>query len=136
MHHRAVPKATILSELEEIPEDLDSHYVLKPLFSFAGSGVLVEPKPEDVRRIPPSRREGWCPQEKIQYEPALQSAEGAGVKVEFRLMFLRPDDQECLLLAQNLCRLSRGSMLGVDFNKSFSWVGASVGLWPSQSQIV
>jgi hypothetical protein len=28
-----------------------------------------------------------------------------------------------------LVRLSRGKMLGVDFNKGFRFVGGSVGLW-------
>jgi hypothetical protein len=56
--------------------------------------------------------------------------DGGGVKVEIRLMFLRPDDEISPVLTQNLCRLSRGKMLGVDFNKSFTWVGSSVGLWP------
>jgi hypothetical protein len=30
-----------------------------------------------------------------------------------------------------LCRLSRGKMLGVDFNKDFTWVGSSVALRPA-----
>ena len=50
------------------------------------------------------------------------------MKVEVRTMFLRPDDEPKLVLCQNLCRLSRGKMLGVDFNKDFTWVGSSLGL--------
>ena len=46
------------------------------------------------------------------------------------MMFLRPDEDAQLTLATNLCRLSRGKMLGVDFNKDFTWVGGSVGIWP------
>ena len=46
-------------------------------------------------------------------------------------MFLRPDDQRKPILAQNLIRLSRGKMLGVAFNKEFTWVGSSVALSPS-----
>jgi hypothetical protein len=33
----------------------------------------------------------------------------------------------------NFARLSRGKMLGIDFNKDLSWVGSSVGLWPSST---
>ncbi|HYI09519.1 MAG TPA: hypothetical protein VEK57_10685 [Thermoanaerobaculia bacterium] len=127
LRHESVPKATFVSDLERIPEDL-SGYVLKPLFSFAGGGVNVDPTPADIDAIPSADRHSWCLQEKIEYEPALQAVDGGGVKIEIRLMFLRPDDEPKPILAQNLIRLSRGKMLGVDFNKQYTWVGSSVGL--------
>lgn len=127
LDHPSVPKATFVSELERIPDDL-SRYVLKPLFSFAGGGVNVEPTRADIDAIPEIDRHAWCLQEKIEYEPALQAVDGGGVKIEIRLMFLRPDDEAKPILAQNLVRLSRGKMLGVDFNKQFTWVGSTVGL--------
>lgn len=127
LQHESVPKATFVSELDAIPEDL-SRYVLKPLFSFAGGGVNVDPTRADVEAIPADERHAWCIQEKIEYEPALQATDGGGVKIEIRMMFLRPDDEAKPILAQNLVRLSRGKMLGVDFNKQFTWVGSSVGL--------
>jgi hypothetical protein len=127
LRHDSVPRATFVSELERIPEDL-SRYVLKPLFSFAGGGVNVEPTRADIDAIPDADRHAWCLQEKIEYEPALLAVDGGGVKIEIRLMFLRPDDEAKPVLAQNLIRLSRGKMLGVDFNKQFTWVGSSVGL--------
>lgn len=128
--HETVPKATYLSELDAVPKDLTERYVLKPLFSFAGGGVNVDPKPEDLARIPASERGSWCLQEKIAYDPCLLAADGGGVKVEVRMMFFRPDADETPTLALNLCRLSRGRMLGVDFNKDFTWVGSSVALQP------
>jgi hypothetical protein len=127
LDHPAVPKATLVSELDRIPGDL-SKYVLKPLFSFAGGGVNIEPTPADIDAIPADQRGGWCIQEKIEYAPALKAVDGGGVKVEIRMMFLRPDDEAVPKLAQNLVRLSRGKMLGVDFNRTFTWVGSSVGL--------
>ena len=127
LRHESVPRATFVSELETVPDDL-SRYVLKPLFSFAGGGVNVEPTRADIDAIPESERANWCVQEKIEYEPALAAADGGGVKIEIRMMFLRPDDEPKPILAQNLVRLSRGKMLGVDFNKQFTWVGSSVGL--------
>ena len=102
--------------------------MLKPLFSFAGGGVNVEPTAADLAAIPESERDQWCVQEKIEYAPALKAADGGGVKIEIRMMFLRPDDEPRPILAQNLVRLSRGKMLGVDFNKQFTWVGSSVAL--------
>ena len=130
LDHPSVPRATFVSDLDRIPDDL-SRYVLKPLFSFAGGGVNVEPSRADVEAIPESERHAWCLQEKIEYAPALLAADGGGVKVEIRMMFLRPDGEAKPVLAQNLVRLSRGKMLGVDFNKEFTWVGSSVAFSPS-----
>jgi hypothetical protein len=130
LRHPAVPVATVLSDLASVPHDLE-RYVLKPLFSFAGGGVNVEPTAADLAAVPEHDRGAWCLQEKIEYAPALRAADGGGVKVEIRMMFFRPDGEDRLTLAQNLVRLSRGKMLGVDFNKDFSWVGSSVGLWSS-----
>ena len=130
LDHPAVPKATFVSHLDRLPDDL-SRYVLKPLFSFAGGGVNVEPTRADIDAIPANERSNWCLQEKIEYEPAMQAADGGAVKVEIRMMFLRPDNVAKPVLAQNLVRLSRGKMLGVDFNKDFTWVGSSIGLSPS-----
>ncbi len=130
LSHPAVPKATYLSDLAGIPPDLTSRYVLKPLFSFAGGGVKVEPTAADLARIPGQRRAEWCLQEKITYAPSLRAGDGGGVKVEIRMMFYRPHGESRLTLGLNLCRLSRGEMLGVDFNKDFTWVGSSVALRP------
>ncbi|HET7704906.1 MAG TPA: hypothetical protein VFM36_02350 [Thermoanaerobaculia bacterium] len=129
LDHPAVPRATFLSDLDRVPENL-SNYVLKPLFSFAGGGVNVDPTREAINAVPYAERSGWCLQEKIEYAPALEAPDGSGVKVEIRMMFLRPDDESKPILAQNLIRLSRGKMLGVDFNKNFTWVGSSIGLSP------
>lgn len=131
LDHPSAPKATYLSDLKEIPSDLTARYVLKPLFSFAGGGVNVEPTRADIERIPEKERGAWCLQEKITYAPCLRAVDGGGVKVEIRMMYFRPDDSPSLKLGLNLCRLSRGKMLGVDFNKDFSWVGSSVALRPS-----
>jgi len=133
LSHPDVPKATYLSDLSEIPADLAERYVLKPLFSFAGGGVSVEPTREDLSRIPASDRHAWCLQEKIDYAPCLAAGDGGGVKVEIRMMFYRPAGESRLVLGLNLCRLSRGKMLGVDFNKDFTWVGSSVALRPERA---
>ena len=129
LDHAAVPKATFVSDLDRVPDRLE-RYVLKPLFSFAGGGVNVEPTEKDIDAIPDAERHQWCLQEKIEYAPALKAADGGGVKIEIRMMFLRPDDEREPILAQNLVRLSRGKMLGVDFNKEFTWVGSSLALSP------
>lgn len=128
--HPAVPRATYLSDLKETPQDL-SKYVLKPLFSFAGSGVNVDPTPADIDAVPEEQRSKWILQEKITYEPGIPMPDGTGVKAEVRMMFLRAPDEPKPQLVLNLVRLSRGKMLGVDQNKNLTWVGGTVGIWPA-----
>ena len=131
LDHEAAPRATFLSDLTELPADFEGNYVLKPLFSFAGAGVNVSPGAADVAAIPSEQRAGWCIQEKIEYAPVLEAIDGGGVKVELRMIYLRADQDASFTLAQNLCRLSRGKMMGVDHNKGHNWVGSSIGLWPA-----
>jgi len=130
LNHPAVPAAKLLSELDSTPDDL-SRFVLKPLFSFAGGGVKIAPSLSDIEAIPEHDRQCWCLQQRVDYEPVLRTPGGAGAKVEVRMMFLKPDDVEGPILALNLCRLARGLMLGVDFNKGYDWVGGAIGIWPA-----
>lgn len=122
-----VPVSYRLSELTQIPDDLDS-YVLKPLFSFAGSGVNIHVTQSDIDAIPDEQRSGYLLQKKVQYEPVIESPDGL-VKCEIRMMFIWPDNDERPTLITNLARLSRGEMIGVSFNKDKDWVGGSVGFF-------
>ncbi len=117
-----VPKTQFLNAIEAIPGDLEN-YVLKPLFSFAGQGVIIDVKKEDVENI--KDPQNWILQEKVNYEPVLQAPDG-GVKIEVRLLYLWPDGETKPTLAINLGRLSRGKMIGVRYNKDFDWVGGTV----------
>lgn len=121
-----VPETHFLNNLSEIPTDLEN-YVLKPLFSFAGMGVIIDVNKEDIQLI--NDPENWILQKKVNYEPVVQ-APGGGVKVEIRLMYLWPDNAEPTLCI-NLARLSRGKMIGVRYNQDFDWVGGTVGLMES-----
>ena len=128
LDHPAVPRATLLSDLPEVPADL-SGYVLKPLFSFAGAGVNVDPTHADVAAVPADQRGGWVLQRKIQYARELVTPEGHQVAAELRVMCLRAPGEAAPRPAWNLVRLSRGKMLGVDQNRDLTWVGSSIGLW-------
>ncbi|WP_050436014.1 hypothetical protein [Chondromyces crocatus] len=130
--HVAVPRSWFVSELLEPPHDLEN-FVLKPLFSFAGAGVKLDVTLEDLAAIPPEERSGWLLQEKITYEPGLVMPDGNRVKAEIRMMFLRAPGEAEPKLTLNLVRLSRGKMLGVDQNKDLTWVGGTVGMWPTES---
>lgn len=118
-----VPETHFLSALEAIPTDLEN-YVLKPLFSFAGMGVIIDVNEADVNAI--KDPENWILQRKVTYEPLIQAPD-AGVKAEIRMMYLWPEGEEPQLCI-NLGRLSRGKMIGVRYNKDFDWVGGTVGL--------
>jgi len=117
-----VPKTQFLNEVKEIPADLEN-YVLKPLFSFAGQGVIIDVTKADIDQI--KDLENWILQQKVNYEPALQAPDG-GVKIEIRLLYLWPNGADKPTLAINLGRLSKGKMIGVRYNKDFDWVGGTI----------
>jgi hypothetical protein len=117
-----IPKTQFLNQVKSIPADLEN-YVLKPLFSFAGQGVIIDVAREDIDKI--KDPENWILQQKVNYEPVLKAPDG-GVKVEIRLLYLWPDGQSKPTLAINLARLSRGKMIGVRYNQDFDWVGGTI----------
>ena len=117
-----VPETRFLNQLDSIPVDLEN-YVLKPLFSFAGMGVIIDVSEADIENI--KDPENWILQRKVNYEPAVQAPDG-GVKAEIRLMYLWADGEEPQLCI-NLARLSRGKMIGVRYNADFDWVGGTIG---------
>jgi hypothetical protein len=119
-----IPECRFLSEYKSFPQDLEN-YVLKPLFSFSGSGVIFHVQKSDLDVIPDYERENYLLQRKVRYEPVIQAPDGK-VKAEIRLLFLWEDDQPRPTLVTNLARLSRGEMIGVKFNKDKTWVGGSV----------
>ncbi len=122
LQSKFVPKTWFLNELPSIPENLED-FVLKPLFSFAGQGVIIDVKEADIEAI--TDRENWILQEKVNYEPIVQAPDG-GVKCEIRILYLWPEEDKQPTLAINLSRLSRGKMIGVRYNKDFDWVGGAV----------
>ena len=117
-----IPKTQFLNQLTAIPADLEN-YVLKPLFSFAGQGVIIDITEQNIKNI--TDPENWILQQKVNYEPVIQSPDG-GVKMEIRLLYLCPNGDEKPTLAINLARLSRGKMIGVRYNQDFDWVGGTV----------
>lgn len=106
----------------EFPPDLEN-YVLKPLFSFAGSGVELHVTAEKLAAI--GDPENYILQRKVVYEPVILTDDGSKVKAEIRMLYTWPDEAEKPVLLTALSRLSRGEMIGVRFNKDFTWVGSS-----------
>ena len=118
-------ETTLLSDLKVIPVDLEN-YVLKPLFSFSGSGVIFHVKKEDIEAI--QEKDLYILQKKVNYVPIVQSPDGK-VKAEVRILCVWRNNDASPTLLCNLVRLSRGEMIGVKFNKDKDWVGGSIGLF-------
>jgi hypothetical protein len=124
LRHESVPKTWFLDQLEQIPDDLQN-YALKPLYSFAGLGVVIAPTKEDIAAIPPEKRADYILQERLHFEPVIETPCGA-TKAEVRVMYVWLEKLEAVL---TIIRMGRGLMMGVDHNKNMEWVGASAGLW-------
>jgi hypothetical protein len=111
---------------DEFPADEKiDNYVLKPLYSFAGVGVDMEPSREKLSGL--TRPHEWILQKKVDYVAFVSTVDGLKSKAEIRMMFIWPENGEPILV-NNLVRMSQGKMMGVDFNKDRTWVGSSIAL--------
>lgn len=124
LKHESVPKTWFLDRLDRIPDDLQN-YALKPLYSFAGLGVVIAPTKDDVQAIPPAKRGEYILQERLHFEPVIETPFGA-TKAEVRVMYIWLDRLQPVL---TIIRMGRGLMMGVDHNKNMEWVGASAALF-------
>ena len=124
LSHRSVPETKFLDGLESLPLDRE-RYLLKPLFSFAGGGIIFAPTDAQIAAIPHAERRNYILQERIAFAPVIDTPEGP-TQAEIRIMYVRRARQFVPVLP--LLRMGRGKMMGVDHNKGLRWVGASVGL--------
>lgn len=122
INHPFVPETKFLNELTEIPVDL-SNYVLKPLFSFAGQGVVIDVTPEDIAKV--KDPENWILQRKVDYADIIETPDGAA-KAEVRVFYFWKDGDERPIPTFNLARLSKGKMIGVRYNEGKTWVGGGI----------
>ena len=128
IHSPFVPPTYFLDELKLPPADLEN-YVLKPLFSFAGQGVIIDVHPADLDVPDPGN---WILQRKVKYADVIATPD-VPAKAEIRMMYLWKDGAPRPTLAINLARLSKGKMIGVNYNKDREWVGGSVGFFERRS---
>lgn len=124
LKHETVPRTWFLDEMPKVPEDLEN-FALKPLYSFAGLGVIIGPKKPDIDAVPQERRGQYILQERLHFTPVIETPFGE-TKMEVRIMYIWVDE---LIPVLTILRTGRGLMMGVDQNKNMAWVGASAGLW-------
>lgn len=122
-----VPKTYYLEDIKEYPADLEN-YVLKPLYSFSGSGILLDLSPEILDKI--EDRSNYILQKKVEYAAVIETPTEPA-KCEIRMMMVWEKDQPEGRLVNNLVRLTKGRMVGVKYNLNKDWVGASVGFFNS-----
>ena len=116
-----VPETFFLNEIT-MPVNLNE-YVLKPLFSFAGMGVVIDVTQEDIDNI--SDPENWILQRKVNYAPIILTPDEPA-KAEIRLFYFWKEEWERPVAVHNLARLSKGKMIGTRYNKDKTWVGGTI----------
>ena len=123
LKHEFVPKSYFLPDFPET-EQLEN-FVLKPLFSFAGSGVNLNPTQEIINKI--EDKENYILQRKVTYAPLFEDINGEFSKAEIRLLFAWNPEKENPELLVNLVRMTKAAMVNVDFNKKDAiWIRSSM----------
>ncbi|MFZ9171389.1 MAG: hypothetical protein ACO210_05455 [Sediminibacterium sp.] len=122
LQHPNIPGSYYVNQLACIPEDLEN-YVLKPLFSFAGAGVIIDVAKTDIESLPDPAN--WMLQQKVNYAPIIKTPT-TPAKVEIRILYLWEEGAARPFPAINIARLSKGKMIGVRYNQNETWVGGSI----------
>lgn len=121
IRHPYVPQTFYLDQVKQMPTDLEN-YVLKPLFSFAGQGVVIDVTQADIDKV--KDPENWILQRKVKYAEVIQTPD-VPAKAEIRMFYFWKDGDPRPVAANNLGRLSKGKMIGVRYNKDKEWVGGN-----------
>ncbi len=83
--HPSVPETRFLDGIESLPVDRE-RYLLKPLFSFAGGGIIFAPTDAQIAAIPMTERKNYILQERINFTPVIDTPEGPA-QAEIRIMY-------------------------------------------------
>jgi hypothetical protein len=130
LRHPSVPRTWFLNEVDTLPLERE-RLLLKPLFSFAGGGIVFAPTDDQLDAIPREQREQYILQERLSFEPVIETPHGP-TQAEIRMMYVWTDRLRPVMA---LVRMGRGQMMGVDHNKGLRWVGASAAFIAADSRV-
>jgi hypothetical protein len=128
LRHEWVPITRFLSDAIDSGSSLGAafadreRWLLKPLFSFAGGGIVFAPTDGQIAAIPEAERGNYILQERVEFAPMIDTPHG-GTQAELRIMLVRDGNEYKPVIP--LVRMGRGKMMGVDHNKGLEYVGAS-----------
>ncbi len=123
LQHQYIPKSYYAKDFPK-NESLEN-YVLKPLFSFAGKGVIINPTRDDLDSL--ENPSNYILQEKVEYAPIFEDINGDFSKAEIRMMYVWHPNQARPELVINLVRMTKSEKVNVDqVGKEQIWTGSSI----------
>lgn len=126
LSHPSIPEAYLLADWKnnQINTALNlAEYICKPLFSFGGQGVMLDPTIDTIHAI--NDPENWILQKKVTYAAAIETPSGPS-KAEIRLFYFWDKQIGRYVATNNLTRISKGPMIGVSYNNTATWIGGSI----------
>jgi hypothetical protein len=126
LNHPAIPEAHLLSDWKNNQADAEldlGTYICKPLFSFGGHGVMLDPTSISINAI--NDPENWILQKKVSYAAVIETPSGPS-KAEIRLFYFWDSKLNRYIPTNNLTRISKGPMIGVSYNDTATWIGGSI----------
>jgi hypothetical protein len=126
LNHPSIPEAHLLSDWKnnQVDSELDlGTYICKPLFSFGGHGLMLDPTSKSINAI--NDPENWILQKKVSYAPLIETPSGPS-KAEIRLFYFWDSKLNQYIATNNLTRMSKGTMIGVSYNDTDTWIGGSI----------
>ena len=111
LKHPWVPRTMFLSEAVDAAAaggsrdyvSASDQWLLKPLFSYAGGGIVFSPTEADIAAIPEHQRHLYVLQERVPFTPVIDTPFGA-TQAEIRLMFVTKTRSDSFPLRGNESR--------------------------------
>ncbi len=123
LKHTYVPKSYFVPDFPS-SEKLEN-YVLKPLYSFAGKGVIINPSFEDLDKLEDPKQ--YILQAKKKYASIFKDKNGEMAKAEIRLLYTWMPGQDKPELQMNLVRMTKSDKVNVDhLGQEQIWTGSSI----------
>lgn len=123
--HKSIPPSYYVPDF---PEGEDpSRYVLKPLFSFAGTGINLHPDRTLLNQLEEPYR--YLLQRKVSYAPLVKTRTDKPSKVELRILYIRNEKTGALQPVINLTRMAKGPLINVSHLTAERWIGSSISLF-------